>query len=273
MLEARSMYFGGEIIGADECDYQTSRELGLICPFCNSAVFIRSESVRQTKNKLQLVRPYFAHYPTGTDNSADCEKRARSKQGREKIEAIKIQAKNQRLRLYNAHLWDMIATDRNISQQSLNRIRSIFGERWCEERSILVRHEFKNSLDSVYTLIDAAIEGMQQPDFLMAPGGRPMSMSAKDWIEECEKQNAYILGCDRRLHRAVCFEIADFLSTNTAGFAFVKIFKACLKLHLGFSSPSEIKQDSARMYVSSIAGFIAGTHWAEQINKRLSEEN
>ena len=96
MLKAKSMYFGGEIINASECDYATSRNLGLICPFCNSAVFIRSESVRQRNGKIQLVRPYFAHYPGGSETNWDCDKRLHTNQGREQIEKLKIQARDQR---------------------------------------------------------------------------------------------------------------------------------------------------------------------------------
>lgn len=268
------MYFGGEIINASECDYESSKNLGLICPFCSSAVFVRSESVREAKGKLQLVRPYFAHYPSGLSDNWDCEKRSRSKQGREEIEQIKIQARNQRLRLYNAHLWRMIAEDRNISHQMLNKVRSQFGQRWCEEQSILARHELKLCLDGAYTFIDAALQEIENKNSsLFSPSARPPGMNAQTYLEEAKKQNSYLMECDRRLHRAICFEVVDFLATDTGGFAFLNVYKACLVLSMmisGANGEREIRRMSPRSHIPTIAGFIAGTHWVDQINKRLS---
>lgn len=244
MIEAKSMYFGGEIIAASECDYQSSRELGLICPFCNSAVFIRSESVRQVRGKLQLVKPYFAHYPSGNADNWDCEKRSHTKQGREEIEKLKIQAKNQRLKLYNAHLWSMIATDRNISYQKLNQVRSLFGERWCEQTSILVRHEWSRSQDLVCSFVDA---------------------SAEDIRHQAENGH-YLLNCDLRLHKAIACEVADFLSTDTGGYAFVKVFKASLWFQMNAATgwgASQIKQLQPISHISSIAILLAAVRWIE----------
>lgn len=267
------MYFGGEIVTAEECNYQTSRELGLICPFCNSAVFIRSESVRQVGGKLVMIRPYFAHYPSGTPDNWDCEKRSRSKQGREEIERLKITARHQRLRLYNAHLWDMIASDRDISHQSLNRVRSTFGERWCEHQSLLVRREWGLSITSVYTYIDDVMMEIQDS---ADKKKRVVAGAAREKHEHSPEEHAeYLMVCDRRVHRAICYEIADFLSTNSSGFAFIKIFKACLSMLMGMGKmrPSEIKKIDPRSYILLISGLLAGTHWIEQINARLSEEN
>lgn len=270
MLEAKSMYFGGEIIAAAECDYQTSRELGLTCPFCNSAVFLRSESVREVKGRIQLVRPYFAHYPSGDANNLDCEKRSRTKQGKEKIEQIKIQARNQRLNLYNAHLWEIFSEDRNISRQDLNEMRRLFGERWCQQQSARVRVEWAKMLDGVYAYIDDVLSAIRGKSSTFQPEGKPFFMPDKDYKEEWKKQSAYMLGCDRRLHRAICFEVADFLATDTGSLAFQKFFKACLFVERFYAPIPQVKKLDARSHVPMIAGLLAGTHWIEQIDKRLN---
>lgn len=98
----------------------------------------------------------------------------------------------------------------------------------------------------------------------------PPLMEEQTYREECDKQQAYLLECDQRLHRAICCEIADFLGTNTAGFALLKSLKACLWIELMFRSPQEIKRSSIQFQVAALAGFLAGTHWATQINLRLS---
>lgn len=256
MLEAICMYFGGEIVSAADCDYETARSLGLICPFCKSAVFVRSESTRKVKSRVQLVRPYFAHYPTGSEQNWDCEKRSHTVQGREHLEQLKIQARNQRLRLYNAHLWGMFSDAHGIKPQHLNRVRSAVGEQWCEQTSILVRHEWSKALSDAYTYIDAAVQDIQA---------------------RVNSGDHYLMRCDLRLHQAICYEIIDFLATDSAGFVFAKLFKFAALQTLA-SKPDdwgvqEIKRLSPICYISAIAIAIAGTSWIDQIRERLPRED
>lgn len=272
MLEAKSMYFGGEIISASECDYQTSRELGLVCPFCSSAVFVRSESTRQIKGKLRLIRPYFAHYPSGSAGNWDCEKRSHTKQGRELIEQVRIQARGQRLDLYSKHLWEMFSRDRNVSRRKLAEFKALLGHRWCDRQLTLLRKKWTQSIEIVYKFLDAVlIEFESQKEIPISD--RPSWMTAASYQEELDKQNQYFLGCDRRLHRAICFEIVDFLGTNTGGFAFSKFMVAGLWLEFMSDRPlAALKltdEATMRLHLSAIAGLIAGTHWMTQISKML----
>jgi hypothetical protein len=258
MFEAKSMYFGGEIINASDCNYTSTRELGIVCPFCSSAVFLRSHSTREVKGKIQLVRPYFAHYPTGNGDEFDCEKRSHTKQGKERIEQVKIQARNQRLKLYNAHLWDMIAESHEITHQQLNKARSTFGERWLESNSVLVRHEWRDSLSGIYALVDTAIK------YLCNQANDVSNLAGKEH---------YLLQCDIDFHQIVCNEVSDFLATNSAGFVFLKLFKYCLyrSLLVGQNSfsVSDWKRINHVAHLSTMTMVLASTRWAEMLNKRL----
>jgi hypothetical protein len=40
MLEARAIYRAGNLVNAGDCDYESFKELGLICPFCDEPVFV-----------------------------------------------------------------------------------------------------------------------------------------------------------------------------------------------------------------------------------------
>lgn len=274
MLEAKSMYFGGEIINASDCNYKSTRELGIVCPFCSSAVFLRSHSTREVKGKIQLIRPYFAHYPTGNADNFDCEKRSHSKQGRERIEQIKIQARNQRLKLYNAHLWEMIAESHDISYKQLNKARKVFGERWCEQNSILVRHEWGKCLSSVYTFLDEATREMTSlaKDSTVTLGDFPeigfQLRSSPEFDEH------YLLRCDVNFHKAVCKEVADFLTTNSAGFVFHKLFKyaLCTELEAGEGriSVNDWKKIKPIAHISAISIAIASTKWTEFLQRKMT---
>lgn len=266
------MYFGGEIISAKDCDYQTSRDLGLTCPFCNSAVFVRSESARKIKGKLKLFQPYFAHYPSGNADDWDCEKRSHTKQGREQIERLQIQARDQRLKLYNDRLWEMFARDRNVSRQRLTKVKAFYGDRWCERQAVLWRKEWAQSKEHIYELVEAALQDIES-GMLSVEDARPPLVKSSAYYSECQKQADYFMNCDRRLHRLICFEIVDFLGTNTAGFAFHKLALASLVMLALYEPPQVTKRShhNSSLYLATISGLVVGTHWVEQINYFLND--
>lgn len=253
MKQAKSMYFGGDIVSADECDFNSSKELGLKCPFCDSGVFIRSASIRKTKGKERLVDAYFAHYPSGWQDNWDCENRSKTAQGQREVEKIKIEARNQRLRVYNAYLWSMFADELNITHRQLNHVRSVFGEAWCERTSVLVRREWHNSISDVYTILDATVQE----------------------LVNTVKDGHHLLTCDLRMHQLICHEIAEFLGTNTGGFCFLKLFKFSLLQQLRAGSMSSVEWGATQIrhlypvaHLKSIAIIVSAVSWIEQINKR-----
>lgn len=55
---AASLYNGGQLISAQEGDYSTSRELGLICPFCKESVFLLTdwkEAIEVLNDKTRAI--------------------------------------------------------------------------------------------------------------------------------------------------------------------------------------------------------------------------
>jgi len=159
----------------------------------------------------------------------------------------------------------MFANNRKISHQKLNTVRSCFGERWCEQMSISIRREWSKSLLDIYAFIDATLQGIK-PNKLVQVNTRLPLIDKATYVEEYEKQNQYLIECARRLHRAICFEIAEFLGTDTAGFVFLKLFKTALFVQLMLAcSPHQIKQESLQTHIMTISGLIVGTHWIEQV--------
>ena len=88
MFEAKSIYLGGSIVESLDCDYNSYKELGLTCPFCNSAVHLRKGSTRtiEKSGKIYSTRPYFSHYSVNNEDGLllnECERRVQTKEGRE----------------------------------------------------------------------------------------------------------------------------------------------------------------------------------------------
>lgn len=106
MRFAYSIYWGGTVVDANSCDYESSRKLGLHCPFCNEALFLRSAHTRiMPDGSRQQVAASFAHYP---GLGLDCELRAKRPEGEKHIQQLEIHSRNQRLLLFNKHFVDII---------------------------------------------------------------------------------------------------------------------------------------------------------------------
>lgn len=234
------MYLGGDIIAAIECDYDSSKELGLTCPFCSAAVFLRSGFVRgETK-----VRPCFSHYAIGGQDDWYCERRSISKQGLEEIRAIKTESRNQRLRLYNCHLWDMIADGIITEDKALfhAQARSLFKPKRWDDMTEMTRNYLSR---------------------FQISGDLPRQMQL--WLANLEKgaggtTGEYLSRYDRQFHLEVCQEVFNFLISKSAVFTLKKILKAVI-LAL------EDDDRSNKAIISAICLLILTTPWREQINK------
>jgi hypothetical protein len=273
MKDAKSMYRGGDIISASDCDYQSAKTLGLVCPFCSEAVFVKAGSIRETtlrngKKAIQLVNPHFGHYKTGSPDF-DCELRSQSKEGLQQIENQRIEAKNQRLKLYNSYLWEMVREDRNIHWSKLSTIFKTFPRAEIDSYSVLIRREFVQSLDIVYDSIEIACKSMAQSDprDSIASMQVVLGLSQESATEEMATQSNYINSVDVKLHNAIACEVADFLATNSAGYVFKNIVIVAIYQHKFIFGDSKI--ESLRL-IEGIGYFLGSCHWIKQIEKRLS---
>lgn len=273
MNDAVSMYLGGQYINATDCNYETSKILGLKCPFCNNALFFKSEAIKQTKKgKLIYVKPCFSHYKVGNgDTFDDCERRSFSKAGKDKIKKLKIESRNQRLKLYNKHLWDIVCKDRNIRPWLLNKLPQLLGDNYIPY-VMLCRDALALSLDSTYTCIDYAIRAMQDERYakdLMKKS--PNWISKEDWNKEIKEQHSFFTSIDTNLHRAICCEVIEFLSTKSAGHCFGKILNASVA-HVIIAEEYNYL-DNLGNTISLLAMFIAGVQWVKALGDWIDIEN
>ncbi len=115
MRYAFSIYWGGTVVDALDCDYESSRELGLHCPFCNEALFYRAGYHRiMPDQSCQQVAPSLAHYP---NLGKECELRATRPEDKPTCNNWEIQSRNQRLTLYNKHFVDIIRQSIEIANE------------------------------------------------------------------------------------------------------------------------------------------------------------
>lgn len=270
MLQAKSMYFGGDIVSAKECNYNSYAELGLKCPFCNSAVFLRTASHRVINSVEKPISAYFAHYPSGSDDNWDCEARAKTIGGDREIGQIKIEAKKQRLKIYNAKLWEILAVNIGISRQHMQIIRKQVGDRKIEKVTKAIQIEIAKSLDKLCHEMDEMSQWISSRD----PRYLKMISKLEHDVQAVFLQNSeYLSQCNQRLHTAICREVLEFLGTNSGKWALSKL--AALSIYtqvIDLEKPKlnrsmRIDDLTNYQFALSTAYYLIRTHWAKEISK------
>lgn len=142
---AASLYKGGTLFAASKCDYTSSRELGLICPFCRESVFLAKGFTRTVRSQEQEVAASWRHYRV-TTGTAFCDRRALSKEGKQELKLLQKPAQNQRLKLFNRRFWEIFKHNKAIppnlkkfclkfvSAATLDKMVAHCHERWHVEQ-------------------------------------------------------------------------------------------------------------------------------------------
>jgi len=108
MKSASAMKYGGELVDAVDCDYDSFKELIPLCPNCKEPVFLRTGGQRESvKGKAYQIGPHWSHFKgISKEQVAGCELRVNgyTEQDRAKIAA---QARGQRLKLLQRWFWQV----------------------------------------------------------------------------------------------------------------------------------------------------------------------
>lgn len=108
MKYAKSMKYGGELINAMECDYDSWFTLGVVCPECDESLYLRAGGHRiSSKGKPYKVGAHWCHRQGTPEQVASCEKRVNNYTEKEKAK-ISAQAKGQRLKLLQRWFWKVV---------------------------------------------------------------------------------------------------------------------------------------------------------------------
>ena len=281
MKQAKSMYLGGVLIEATECDFDSSRELGLTCVCCSQAVFLRSGSVRQQKLRNgkvveQIIAPYFAHYKTSSWKDYDCENRIYSQQGKEQLSQIEIEGKNQRLKLYNKHLWSMFKETKKIHKNHLQAIKKSAGKNFIESLSKAARQGWKKNQQEMSKLIQKKWDDFidtSEEDYreIIKESSTAFGEKAKEKAISLHKHFKH--KCDIRLHLAITQEIADFMTTKTSAYFWLNLVTYVVGTWMitvrDFDRQTIQKECTVKMLLELAPGLIASTPWLDEIQKLL----
>jgi hypothetical protein len=280
MKSATSIYLGGEIVSASDCDFNSYKELGLLCPFCKEPVHLRSQHERMIKDEKHLVQQAFIHYHNPEINSYNCELRSQSSEGKEQIQKIQLAIRNQRLELYNRHLWEMLVDGTKFTKERMREIDKLFGKKLLSSLTKEARIYWRSIyFGATYLKIDILIDkiiNMQDSEVAELVGLRFEEMT-------CKQINYFRTKVNVMLHKEICQEVCSFLITDQSSYAWEKLLKAAIYFidynvyYQSGQSMFNLKLERIKEYftpeqiVNVIPGIIIGTHWIDLISDRLKK--
>lgn len=266
MKDAKSMYRGGDIVEARHCDFDSSRLLGLVCPFCNEAVYLRAGTSRIGKNKMVLVNPAFCHYP-GSAEDLDCERRSISGEGREEIERIKAEKRGQRLELYNKHLWDMIAS-KNLVCILPGRIESDLVKLFGRQRFAAVLDGFKSVYPSCLTKPMFFEKVEKTLNLIFSIDTFDFDGSTKDDIRAINSLRIILQNSEKEwFQRAIVREVLTFFGSRTSGFAFRKVSTTAIFAAAASQNYSRQIEKYKQLILDAFIQDVSMTPWEAQIER------
>lgn len=110
MQYASSIKYGGLLVAANDCDYEAYKNLGLVCPCCHESVFLTAghERYYNASNKKTTVVSHFSHRPDKDKKEVERCKLRIAQITSADITKNENVSRNQRLKLFNRHLWSLL---------------------------------------------------------------------------------------------------------------------------------------------------------------------
>ena len=110
MKYASAMKYGGELVAAEDCTYDSFKELVPLCPNCKEPVYLRSGGQRESvKGKAYQIGPHWCHFKgISAEQVAGCELRVNGYTEKDRAK-IAAQARGQRLKLLQRWFWRVFA--------------------------------------------------------------------------------------------------------------------------------------------------------------------
>lgn len=268
MKYATSIYLGGEPIQARDCDHQSSRELGLLCPTCKEAVFLVSGYGFDRAGKRISIDPHFSHYKGG---SLECEMRCEQK-SREDWEKLRIEAHNQRLDLFNRQFFEVFWAAISEGDSTLARPHPAKDKRctkqWRNFAAIELRRYWQTQFDMIKDDLELSIDHCFE------------SESSEAFPFQNEESAEIVLGyfrsANRANHETIAHEALSFLTERTGGYALSR----CCGLVIGsldFIGGNEGKETKDRCFrdpreISDLlTGLLASARWLRAIPQFIGD--
>lgn len=267
------MYHAGNIVDASEIDsYEDYKRLGLVCPYCNEPVFFRkSVELLFNDGASKERQACFVHYKGGHQ----CELRSRTTKGIQEVEALKAESRNQRLKLFNSYLWDMLNVDHPISNQDIYGCLKFINRKSVDKFISKILKLWSNEIPIINSYMHDCIKFMGTERFLTHQS--KLNQLSDPITLALLKQKEYTYygnhNFDRVMHTTICMEVVLYLSTIPGNYILKKLAYRCISsLYILKSSSKHAKNEiTTDELITTIASSIYMVKWIELINSRLKD--
>jgi hypothetical protein len=220
MLCASSIRYGGLIVDAVDCDYNSFKELGLLCPICKRSVFLVASTARgahSRKNKdgsitavksASVVSHFSHHKDVSAFTVSDCELRSRqiTIEQRERIASV---ARHQRLRTMQRWIWQMLQSSYQFDKGDETRVAAHYAFTY----NSALRGSFVHSKTTDFLVEKFCARQEEAIERLPLAYDSLRSQFTKATIYlDCVDD--WTSGIDRQMQLAICAEVTAFLCTN-----------------------------------------------------------
>jgi hypothetical protein len=139
VISALSIRYGGLLVDAADCNYESFKNLGLLCPICKKSVFLVSASNRETHTRKRkdgrttqvrecTVPAHFNHHHDVSESEVlECELRSQTLTQTHRI-AIAAKARGQRIKTMQRHFWKICKT--SVKLQDIDGVPSCLELMW-----------------------------------------------------------------------------------------------------------------------------------------------
>jgi hypothetical protein len=230
MKYASAMKYGGELVDAVDCDYDSFKEMVPLCPNCKEPVYLRSGGQRESvKGKAYQIGPHWCHFKgISAEQVSGCELRVNDYTEKDRAK-IAAQARGQRLKLLQRWFWDVFSNStqgQNSSMQSKIQRR----DNWMSDSRmsglvrlttesltpgfmLLIKSE--EALSEVIEIYSNRVENVDAPDFKLIASNKESSIEGEvsDYVERV-RSVCSIAGIS--LHSSQVKEVLRFLSAKTS---------------------------------------------------------
>lgn len=175
---AAAMKYGGELVAAKDCTYDSFKELVPLCPECKEPVYLRVGGDRtSTKGKEYQIGPHWCHFKgTSAEQVAACENRVNGYTEGDR-QRIATQARGQRLKLLQRWFW-------NVFFENFTECYGIPRSRITEHLPVLEKSFSIGEECSVCYYVPCSSEWENKSPFPVSLGNY-----SKEWIESSKEHN------------------------------------------------------------------------------------
>lgn len=259
MRLAESIRYGGNLVSAEDCDYDAYKHLGLICPECKNPVFLRGEYLRVAPKSGEqvLVKPSFAHFKAADPTQIiACENRVAS-YDRQELERRANKARNQRLKLLQRWFWQVF-TDCNGGIKGV--IENEFNTRFVDE----------NSLDAAILLLKSfTSQEISNGNYQVVEKFINESDINKLKSDSTIQKVQYLTKIDRRFHAQICSEVIEFLRARSSSHLLKQALN-CVHYMVGITPTGKqqlLEGEVEQVLLSNLTSVIVLIPWAVEFEK------